>query len=155
MTGISLEKKKFYPLYYLKTLVFIICILGLLVQLYSLSSRLCGLTVFFLFPSALTILLDRNPYKYLSKTVLCLNLCGLLIYMPEALIATKYSSYNLWLNSLPTIKDLAIVYGYSLMGLILYIVLPVLFLSLKLAFARSGKNRILRKIEKYKNRWYL
>ena len=119
------------------------------------SSRLFLICCFFLLPTIIAIINDNNNDKCLALTIGLCNVSGILTYAPEMLSCVLKKVENSWINSLPKIHDVLLVYSFSLLGVGLYMFLPQIIILMQKAMINSQKDRLKDKINFYKAKWDL
>ena len=96
---------------------------------------------------------DKSYDKCLSLSVGLCNISGIITYVPDMLVHSMHDASMTWINSLPKLQDIVLVYGFSAIGLILYMTLPSVIAYLYLNLAASKKAKIEKKINIYNERW--
>lgn len=102
-------------------------------------------------PSVITAIFDRKPRKTALQTIACANFCGVIIF-----------SMDLWKNGnnleyLRTILqnhlNWLIMYGSALMGLMAYIVIPVIIALLLDAKSSIESSDLKRQMQALRDEW--
>jgi hypothetical protein len=102
-------------------------------------------------PSVITAIFDRKPRKTALQTIACANFCGVIIFAAD-----------LWKNGnnleyLETILqnhlNWLIMYGSALMGLMAYIVIPVIIALLLDAKSSIESSDLKRQMQALRDEW--
>jgi len=152
MNGISENKNRLSITLLLSYGLFLI-LLSLLVTISSLSIRLFLICFFFLLPTVIAILKDKSEDKCLSLSVGLCNISGIMTYVPEIFLFYINDASQSFINSLPSITDIALVYSFSGIGLVLYMALPSVIMFLYLITRKNRKNVLKNKISLYEKKW--
>ncbi|MBM3602204.1 MAG: hypothetical protein FJX22_00265 [Alphaproteobacteria bacterium] len=102
-------------------------------------------------PSIVTAIFDRKPRKTALQTIACANFCGVMVYAVE-----------LWKNGnntehlgaiLQNHLNWVIMYGSALMGLMAYIVVPIIIALLLDAKTSIESSDLKRQMQALRDEW--
>lgn len=132
--------------------IFLIVVLSL-IQMINLSTRLFAISLFFLLPTIIAIMIDKHEDKCLSLCVGLCNVSGILTYIPELLVFSSLNASMSFINSLPKLSDVIFVYSFSAIGFIIYLTIPSLVAFSMIFSIESKKRNLEKKIESYRRKW--
>ena len=139
-----------------KFLVYSIRIIIFLIWLYmpTISKDACFFVTIAVIPSIVAIFFDKDVNKYLSSTICSFNLVGMMPYIKQIIIA----------SSLPVLSSLAItndviawivVYGITLVGLMIYLLLPFVMSRMYLIYIKLDVKDWEKQKQKINSEWFV
>lgn len=135
----------------LKLLLFIVLPFILLITFFTLKTFLFS---FFLFiPTIAAIVIDRSSDRCLSLTVGLCNISGMILFLPSILVQAMHNNIDYIMYSM--IKNIMTIYGFSAMGLSLYLFAPRIIALSYLARVSITHARLKRKMNKLLKSWDL
>jgi hypothetical protein len=126
-----------------------------LIAVSGLSMRLSLICLLFFLPTIIAIMKDRSNDQCLSLSVGLCNISGIITYLPELFVFYMQNASDSFIHSLPRISDIALVYSFSCIGLVIYVSLPSLIAFVYLTSFKSKRSRLNRQIALQKQKWDL
>ncbi|MCA3249184.1 MAG: hypothetical protein ACK5WY_03630 [Holosporaceae bacterium] len=102
-------------------------------------------------PSIVTAIFDRKPRKTALQTIACANFCGVMIFAVE--LWKKGNNLEYLGTILQNHINWLIMYGSALMGLMCYIVIPIIIALLLDAKSSIESSDLKRQMQALRDEW--
>lgn len=102
-------------------------------------------------PSIVTAIFDRRPRKTALQTIACANFCGVIIFAVE--LWKKGNNLDYLGTILQNHINWLIMYGSALMGLMCYIVIPIIIALLLDAKSSIESSDLKRQMQALRDEW--
>ncbi len=104
-------------------------------------------------PTIIFMFLDRkNPYKFASATISAFNFLGMLPYL-IAMTKNLNNFEHYTLTILTEIQTWLVIYGASIIGKMVYILLPNMILKYEMQKIHNEKLKLIQKKEQLRKSW--